>query len=160
MAPSNHTPQRSTRRLRGYTLVEVLVASSILAMGVSAACVLSLAMVTQEEMTHRVERATSLHENAARLFQLGLPPDDISGTNGILPANDDLTLSYSAGMSTVPGVGDLLAQTITATIFTTPADSTLPSTARGWTAGARRSDSTQDRPTRTQELTVYRTIIP
>lgn len=160
MAPSNSIPNQPTRRARGYTLVEVLVASSILAMGVSAACVLSLAMVTQEEMTHRIERSTSLHENAARLFQLGLPPADISGTNGILPANDDLTLTYSSAVSNVPGVGDLMGQTITATIFTTPADSALPSTARAWTAGARRSDSTQDRPTRTQALTVYRTVIP
>ena len=159
MAPSNHSQKLSARR-RGYTLVEVFVASSILAMGVSAACVLSLAMVTQEEMTHRMERATSLHENAARLFQLGLDPANISGANGLLPGNDDVALAYTAAPVTVTGVGDLVGQTITATIFTTPPDSTIPSTARGWTAGARRSDSTQDRPTRTQALTVYRTIIP
>ena len=35
MAPSNRNLKRSTPRPRGYTLVEVLVASSILAMGVS-----------------------------------------------------------------------------------------------------------------------------
>ena len=160
MAPSNHLPIARSRGARGYTLVEVLVASSILAMGISAACVLSLAMVTQEEMTHRMERATSLHENAARLFQLGLTPADISGASGILPGNDDLTLSYAAASVAVAGVGNLDGQTITATIFTTPKDSLLPSSARGWTAGARRSDSTQERASRTQVLTIYRTALP
>lgn len=160
MEPFKHSLKRAARRVRGYTLVEVLVASSILAMGISAACVLSLAMVTQEEMTHRVERATSLHENASRLFQLGLNPVDISGTTGLLPGNDDLTLSYAAASGTVPGVGDLVAQTITATIFTTPADATVPSAARAWTAGARRTDSTQDRASRTQAITVYRANLP
>lgn len=149
--------KRRRHSAAGYTLVEVLVASSILALGISAACVLSLAMVTQEEMTHRMERSISLHENAVRLYQLGMEPADIAG---VLPGNDDLTLSYAAAPGAVAGVGTLDAQLITATILTTPADSSLPAAARGWTAGARRSDDTQPRASRTLTLTAYRAVIP
>jgi prepilin-type N-terminal cleavage/methylation domain-containing protein len=147
----------SRRRTSGYTLVEVLVASSILVMGISAACIMSLAMVTQEEMNHRIGRAMNHHENAARLYQLGL---DTTTIQNILPANPDLTLSFEAADGAVTGVGTLDAQTITATIYTTPADSALPNAARGWTGGARRSDSTVSRATRTDTLTVYRAAIP
>ena len=59
------------RALRsGYALVEVVVASSVLMIGVGAACVLSLTMIGQEEMHVRVARGVNVMENATRLYQL------------------------------------------------------------------------------------------
>jgi prepilin-type N-terminal cleavage/methylation domain-containing protein len=131
---------RRQRHPRGYTLVEVLIASSILAMGISAACALSLAMVTQEEMTHRLERSVNLHENAARLYQLGL---DGATINAIRPANDDLVLVFtpSEPVLTDPLTGSLTvdAATITATVSTT--------------------DKGAAGPTRTQSLTAFRSKV-
>ena len=148
----------------GYTLVEVLVASSILMLGISAACVMSLTMVTQEEMSHRMARALNAQENAARLFQLGVDNAQISAdptvTTGILPACSDVALSIDAVDGTVAGVGTLDAAAITATIYTTEPDSTLAQTEKGWTAGARRSDSPVARASRTNILTVYRSPVP
>ena len=69
---------RSLRRSKwGYTLIEVMVASSLLCGGVAAATALSLTMVSQEEANHRVSRALHLQECAARLFQLGLSGTEI-----------------------------------------------------------------------------------
>ena len=56
----------------GYTLIEVAAASSLLFVGIAAATVLSLTMVSQEEANQRVSRALHLQECAARMFQLGL----------------------------------------------------------------------------------------
>ncbi len=148
---------RKTHHHRGgYSLVEVLVASGILAMGIAAACVMSLMMVTQEEMNHRMARNLNLQENAGRLYQIGFDAGDITGSNGLLPGSSELTLSFTAADVTLTGVGVVPAQTITATINTTPDDSILPTAARGWTGGARRADSSQTRAQRTIDLTVFR----
>ena len=61
----------------GYSLVEVLAACGIIALGVGAALSLSLATVSQEETGHRIARAVAIGENAARLYGLGLSPDEI-----------------------------------------------------------------------------------
>ena len=61
----------------GYSLVEVLAACGIIALGVGAALALSLATVSQEETGHRIARAVAIGENAARLYGLGLSPDEI-----------------------------------------------------------------------------------
>ena len=67
----NITIQRRFRRA-GYSLVEVVVASSVLMIGVGAACALSLTMIGQEEGHVRIARGVNLVENATRLYQLGL----------------------------------------------------------------------------------------
>ena len=125
---------------------------------------MSLTMVTQEEMSHRMARALSSQENAARLFQLGLDNAQISSdptvATGILPGCSDVSLSIAAVDGAVAGVGNLDAAAITATIYTTEPDSTLVQTEKGWTAGARRSDSPVARATRTNVLTVYRSPAP
>ncbi|MFT4546744.1 MAG: type II secretory pathway pseudopilin PulG [Verrucomicrobiales bacterium] len=74
-----------------YTLIEVTVASSILMIGVGAACVLSLTMLQQEGSHLRVNRATNIIENAAHLYQLGIAPADIAG---ILPP-DPMVKAFS-----------------------------------------------------------------
>lgn len=91
---------------KGYTLVETLVAVSILLLGVAAAASLTLTMSTQEEINARVARSLYWHENAVRLYQLGLAPDDISAVMPPLPEliSLDITespLSVGAGL-TVP----------------------------------------------------------
>lgn len=60
-----------------YSLVEVLAASGIVAMGVGAAVALSFATTSQEETAHRAARALSIQENAARLFELGLSSNEV-----------------------------------------------------------------------------------
>ena len=62
---------------RAYTLVEVLAASVILLMGVSAVLCLSSGTISQEEATRKVARGYCIQENAAQLYYLGLSPDEI-----------------------------------------------------------------------------------
>jgi type II secretory pathway pseudopilin PulG len=150
---------RSLSRLRsGYTLVEVLVASGILMMGISAACLMSLSMVTQEEMNYRIARCLNLQEAAARTYQLGLAPTDISGTSGILPGNPDITLAWTAASANLAGVGTVSGQTVTATIYATPPGSNAPSNSSFWTAGAPVSGGA--RTSRTNAITIYRAANP
>ena len=151
-----HQRRSFTRRSGGYSLVEVLVASGILAMGISAACVMSLMMVTQEEMNHRMARNLNLQENAARLYQIGLNEGDITGGTGLVPGSSDLTLTFTEATVNLTGVGTVPAKTLRATINTTPDDSILPTAARGWTGGGRRADSSQARAQRINDLTVFR----
>ncbi len=66
----------------GYTLIEALVASAILMVGIGAAASLSLSLVTQEEINERSSRAGNYLENTAALFYLGFDTADIEG---ILP---------------------------------------------------------------------------
>lgn len=56
----------------GYTLIEVLVAMSILSMAIGAASQLSLSQATTEELIERETHAVNYAENAARLWQLGI----------------------------------------------------------------------------------------
>lgn len=124
---------------RGYTLVEVLIASSILAMGLAAAFRMSLAMGTQEEINHRMAMGLSLHENAARLYQLGI--DDFQN---LLPASGGL-VTFSATPRDVDGLNvsipaNLNPMTITATIYPAP--------------------ESGDNPARTNTLTVFRATVP
>lgn len=76
--------------LAAYSLIEVLVASAILMIAVTAAAALALATVTQEEINTRVARCINLHEQAVRLYQLGLGNTTIAA---ILP-RDPAVLDY------------------------------------------------------------------
>ena len=66
------SPCRSPRPASGYTLVEVLVAMSILALVVGAASRLSLSQSQSEELIGRESHAVNFAENIARLWQLGV----------------------------------------------------------------------------------------
>ena len=55
---------------------DVLIASAILGIGVSAAASLTLTMNTQEDLSWRVTRGLNLAENAAVVFGLGLSATD------------------------------------------------------------------------------------
>ena len=93
----------SYRNCRGYSLVEVLAACGIVALGIGAALSLSLATVSQEETGHRIARAVAIGENAARLYSLGLSPDEIVR---ILPPDPVLlSITISEEEMEVDGVG-------------------------------------------------------
>jgi prepilin-type N-terminal cleavage/methylation domain-containing protein len=62
---------------RAYTLIEVLAASAVVAIGMTAAVSLSSTLMLQEEMTWRVAVTRNYQENMARLWQLGLSPADV-----------------------------------------------------------------------------------
>ena len=66
-------------RNRGYTLVETLVASGILLVAIGAAVSLAVTMTAFEEGNAKVSRAFNYQEQAARLYQLGLNPGEITG---------------------------------------------------------------------------------
>ncbi|MDF1862462.1 MAG: prepilin-type N-terminal cleavage/methylation domain-containing protein [Verrucomicrobiales bacterium] len=59
---------------KGYTLIEALVASSILLIGIGAASSMSLAMVTREEINERANKAFNYIDNCTQLVQLGVDP--------------------------------------------------------------------------------------
>lgn len=78
-------------RKAGYTLMEVVAASAVLAVGMTGAVSLSTSIMAQEEITWRVAVARNYQENVVRLWQLGLTPSEvlnlvpsITGT-GMLP---------------------------------------------------------------------------
>ncbi|MDZ4286536.1 MAG: prepilin-type N-terminal cleavage/methylation domain-containing protein [Prosthecobacter sp.] len=66
------------RFARAYTLVEVLAASAVVAVGMTAAVSLSATLMIQEEMAWRVAVTRNYQENMARLWQLGLSPADVT----------------------------------------------------------------------------------
>lgn len=124
------------RALRsGYTLVEVVVASSVLMIGVGAACVLSLTMIGQEEMHVRVARGVNVMENATRLYQLGIPISVPVGSTdptvfSLLPP-DPMVSSFTASAETstaMTGIGAPQEVSLTLDIHPT-SDSTV------WTPG-------------------------
>ncbi len=138
----NGSPRRSDR---AYTLIETLVASSILMIGVSAAASMSLAFVTQEEITERAERAFSHLENAATLFQCGVDPDVIPS---LLPPNPTVTsLTFLQRTITEPTLGPLPSVLITVTWKSS--GSTDTSGTSRWTGG-------RDDTTRTASVEVIR----
>ena len=62
---------------RAYTLIEVLAAGAIVAIGAGAAASLSGTVGLQEDLARRVSVARNYQENMGRLWQLGMDPVDI-----------------------------------------------------------------------------------
>ncbi|MCB1096750.1 MAG: hypothetical protein R3F19_25270 [Verrucomicrobiales bacterium] len=125
----------------GYTLVEVAAASTLLFVGIAAATVLSLTMVSQEEANHRVSRALHLQECAARMFQLGLSGSEI---DALLPndptiRNSTTTAPFtkiSFAVSTVTTAGFGSYEQGTCTMNFSPSPSGVGTRAAGtWTGG-------------------------
>ena len=76
-----HSPPRGRRAgllSRAYTLIEVLAASAVVSVSMTAAVSLSSTLMLQEEMGWRVSVARNYQENMARLWQLGLTPATVS----------------------------------------------------------------------------------
>lgn len=116
-----------------YTLIEALVASSILLVGIGAACSMSLTLVTQEEINERSVRAVNYLDNAVRLYQMGVETADIGAILPPEPAVD--SIGFSTRTVNVTGIGNIPATTITVTW--TPAEGAGAGTPGGpeWTGG-------------------------
>lgn len=138
------TRHRSDRR--AYTLVEALVGSSILLIGVAAAASMSLSLVTQEEINERSVRAFNYLDNAARLYRLGVAPPEIEE---VLPPEPVVTsLDFSQRDVAVSGIGAIPATTIRITWRTTSATSS-GGASPDWTGG-------DPEATRTESVEVIR----
>jgi len=95
---------------RGYTLVETLVASGILLVAIGAAVSLAVTMTAFEEGNAKVSRAFNYQEQAARLYHLGLSPDEISG---LLPAESAVeSLTFTTNALTIANLGTVETATL------------------------------------------------
>ncbi len=91
MTPLTATPPRSKA---GYSLVELTLATGVLAAGVAAAASLTMTSSRIEEMNHRKARVLALTEAAARLWQLGLSPSQAAQ---VLPGDPAVaSISFNA----------------------------------------------------------------
>jgi len=61
----------------GYSLVEVMVAAAIVAVGLTAAAVLAGTLMQQQELNAITLRGANLHEQAVKLYRLDLSPTDV-----------------------------------------------------------------------------------
>lgn len=129
---------------KAFTLIEALVASSVLLVGISAAASLSLSMVTQEEMNERSILAANYLDNAARLYQIGIEPEDIAGLLTVEPIIESLT---SSGRDlVVTDVGKINSLTLTMVYQANTATVSNPAAQIRWTGGeklARRTESVE-----------------
>lgn len=113
-------------RSAAYSLVEVLAACGIIALGVGAALSLSLATVSQEETGHRTSRAITIGENAARLYRLGLSSAEIIRLLPPDPVVSNIVITEDQPF--VSGVGTMNRARIAITFYTSPSDAV-------WVAG-------------------------
>ncbi|MDF1853638.1 MAG: type II secretion system protein [Verrucomicrobiales bacterium] len=125
------SPSKKTIHQRAYTLVEALVASSILLIGIAAAGSMSLTLLTQEEINERSIVAANYLDNAARLYQIGVDPADIPNLLPEEPLVDSLT--FSSRDLTVSGLGTVPSTTLTLSYHPSPAKG--KSVAGNWTGG-------------------------
>jgi len=105
---------------KGYSLVEVMVAAAIVAVGLTAAAVLASTLMQQQELNAVTLRAANLQEQAAKLYRLDLRPDEIyrllpeSCQGGSTPPANGYALSFSRAVATnvaVDGTSVALEQT-------------------------------------------------
>lgn len=113
---------------RAYSLVEVLIAAAIVAIGVSAAAVLVGGIMTQEQASAGFLRGINLQEQAVRLWQMGLEADLILAilpeecVSGSTPAPGTFAMSFTAPaqqtftVATSGGPVDISVQMTTNTI--------------------------------------------
>jgi len=79
----------------GFSIMEVLIAAAIIAIGLTAAASLVGALMAKEEINTGSLRAANLHEQAVALYRLGLTSEQILS---ILPesCSDDMTPAAGA----------------------------------------------------------------
>lgn len=139
-------PDKTTLTSRAYTLIEALVASSILMIGIGAAASMSLAFITQEEISERANRAFGYLENAVTLYQAGVPNARIPG---LLPPDPVVTsLTFTDRTINATNLGNVPSTLITVTWSANA--STASAGVSRWTGGAQNA-------TRTASVEVIRT---
>ncbi len=139
------TPNLKTQpspRPAAYSLIEVLVAGSILVIAAAAAAAMALAVSSQQEANTRIARALVLQEQAARLYHLGMTPADIDAVLPWDPAVDSLT--HSPIPPATEFVDTIPMEKTTSTLVYKPFAATSSWSAGSWTGGdpsAQRSNS-------------------
>ena len=94
-----------------YTLVEVLIAGSLLLIGIASAALLANSFFLQEEANAKITRAINLQEQAAHLYHLGLTPSTITNVlpeqcvASDPPGNDKFFFQFTTTTNTISGVG-------------------------------------------------------
>lgn len=91
----------------GYTLLEVVAAGAVVAVGMTGAVSLSTSIIAQEEITWRVAVARNYQENIVRLWQLGLEPLDAMRIIPSISANTKLRESVESVAITPVGTADV-----------------------------------------------------
>lgn len=97
------TAPTSSRPPQAYTLIEVLVAMSIIALAIGAASQLSLSQSITEEVNQKQTIAVNYAENNVRLWQLGVTPSNFL----LISRNYDnsaMSCSFSAVTTTSGGL--------------------------------------------------------
>jgi prepilin-type N-terminal cleavage/methylation domain-containing protein len=92
---------------RGYSLVEVVVAAAIVAIGVAAGAALINTLVMQEELNAGTVRASNLQEQAVMLYRLGFTNSqemcnllpEVCATSGT-PGAGAFSLAFGAPVAT------------------------------------------------------------
>ena len=88
---------------KGYTLVETLLAAAVLLVGIAAAATLAMTMTAYEEANASISRSLNYQEQAGRLFQLGLSPDEIQA---ILPEESTVSsLTFTSTNLALTNIG-------------------------------------------------------
>jgi prepilin-type N-terminal cleavage/methylation domain-containing protein len=117
-------PDRLRSRLRrAYTLMEVLAASAVVGIGMTAAVSLSSTLMIQEELSWRVAVVRNYQENMGRLWQLGIRAEDVMN---IMPRHTDSPMLnqvingtpviIQTGATTASGLGSMQAAAVTAAV--------------------------------------------
>lgn len=90
------------KRKSGYSILEVLVAAVVVAVGLAAGAGLIRAIVISEESAAGTSVAINLHEQATMLYRLDLPPATIRAilpepcTTGAAPAAGTYSIEFGA----------------------------------------------------------------
>jgi prepilin-type N-terminal cleavage/methylation domain-containing protein len=87
----------------GYTLVEVLAASALIAVGAGAAATLTATMGMQEIYSERASIARNYQENLAMLWQLGLTPNQVMAVMPTKAGNRPLADAIFGEPTVIPG---------------------------------------------------------
>ncbi|MBV6501219.1 MAG: hypothetical protein CJBNEKGG_03725 [Prosthecobacter sp.] len=117
-------PDKLLNRLRrAYTLMEVLAASAVVGIGMTAAVSLSSTLMIQEELSWRVAVVRNYQENMGRLWQLGIRAEDVMN---IMPRHSDSPMLnqvingtpviIQTGTTTASGLGTMQAAAVTAAV--------------------------------------------
>ena len=113
----------SYKSAKGYTLAEVLVGMSILAVAVGVASSLAHTSAEVENRNREIGRAHSIIEAAHNLYQLGLPASSIASYLPYDPIVSNIQFSSSNLTGTIPLTLAYEAASITGTIQTSASES-------------------------------------
>lgn len=119
---------RTARRFKqAYTLIEVLAAASVIAVGMAAAVTLSSTLMIQEELAWRVAVVRNYQENMARVWQMGIGNGPLAAdVRALMPdpaSNDLLAVCFTVnptinaiGTTNPSGLGSMERAIVSATV--------------------------------------------